>query len=463
MYCPLPRIAHPASQRSWRSAQHIVLASRSYRLRLQRLRASLESDVRSLVAWVDGRRAGELTEQHLPDGSLFTFQYGPEVTPRDLVSLTMIPSPGERRFETRLFPPPFAMILPEGERRMRIEAARKIVPSDDFSLLSYVGANPVNRVRFLTPEATPASPVPEIPTPREVAGCTAGRALFRQLVRDLDLRQGIAGIQPKILGAPPLPKLSPDLRQYRGSTHILKSSTDAYPFLAANEYACLLAFKSAGLAVPAVTLSADGELLLIERFDLLPGGNHLGFEEAAALMGESSASKYQRDYGSLLEALSQFVSPGAELALRRDLTKALVLNWLLGNGDAHLKNFGLLYRDDADVWLAPFYDCVSTLPYLPNDVPALALSFDWYSKAWWPRAKLEEFAASYGKLTHAETALLIEESCAAVTEGVSLIRTLGRGIKGFADLSRRMGALWTGRLRAFSRAERTARNRGVNR
>ncbi len=406
--------------------------------------------MRSLVAWVDGRRAGELTEEHLPDGSLFTFQYAPEATPRDLVSLTMIPSPSQRRFETRVFPPPFEMILPEGERRMRIEAARKILRSDDFSLLSYVGANPVNRVRFLTPEAAPDAPVPEIPTPREIADCTAGRELFHQLVRDLDLRQGIAGIQPKILGAPPVPKLSPDLRQYRGSTHILKSSTDAYPFLATNEYACLLAFKSAGLAVPAVTLSADGELLLVERFDVLPDGNHLGFEEAAALMGESSASKYQRDYGSLLEALSQFVSPAAEAELRRDLSKALVLNWLLGNGDAHLKNFGLLYRDDVDVWSAPFYDCVSTLPYLPNDVPALALSFDWYSKAWWPRAKLEEFAATYGKLTDAEVASVIEEARAGVAAGVSQIRSLGRRIKGFTDLGRRMETLWTERLRAFS-------------
>ncbi|MGH7106439.1 MAG: type II toxin-antitoxin system HipA family toxin [Acetobacteraceae bacterium] len=406
--------------------------------------------MRRLVAWVDDNRAGELTEQHLPEGSLFTFEYEPEAAPRDLVSLTMVPSPSERRFETRVFPPPFEMILPEGARRTRIEAARKIVRSDDFSLLSYVGANPVNRVRFLTPGTTPQMPVPEIPTPREIADCTAGRTLFEQLVRDLDLRQGIAGVQPKILGAPAPPKPSADLRQYRSSTHILKSSTDAYPFLAVNEYACIQAFKSAGLAVPAVTLSADGELLLVERFDVLPDGSHLGFEEAAALMGESSATKYQRDYGSVLEALSQFLSPAAEMALRRDMTKALVLNWLLGNGDAHLKNFGLLYRDEADVWLAPFYDCVSTLPYLPNDVPALALSFDWYSKAWWPRAKLEEFAVTHGRLTPREVAAVIEESRAGAAEGISLLHLLGRRIKRFADLGLRIAALWTERMAAFS-------------
>jgi serine/threonine protein kinase HipA of HipAB toxin-antitoxin module len=40
--------------------------------------------------------------------------------------------------------------------------------------------------------------------------------------------------------------------------------------------------------------------------------------------------------------------------MRREVSKALVLNWLLGNGDAHLKNFGVLYQDDLDVRLAPF-------------------------------------------------------------------------------------------------------------
>jgi serine/threonine-protein kinase HipA len=161
-------------------------------------------------------------------------------------------------------------------------------------------------------------------------------------------------------------------------------------------------------------------LLLVKRFDILPDGNTLGFEEAAALMGETSATKYQRDYGSMLDSLSEFVPLEAEDALRRDLTKALVLNYLLGNGDAHLKNFGLIYADDRDVSLAPFYDCVSTMVYIPEDIPALALSLDWYSKAWWPRIKLEEFAQTYGRLSHAEALRTIDEWFAAVTEGVGL-------------------------------------------
>jgi serine/threonine-protein kinase HipA len=403
-----------------------------------------------LLAWVDGVEVGRFSEHHVADGSSFTFEYAEGATREDLVSLTMIPQSRRLRFDSRSFPPAFDMILPEGERRLRIEAARKIVRADAFSLLSYVGANPVNRVRFLQPEAAFDQAVPQLPTPKEIANSSGGQALFQRLMADLDLRQGIAGVQPKVLGiVKDAHKLSPELRQQRGSTHILKASTPTFPFLAANEFICLKIFAMAGLTIPNVTLSADGELLLVERFDILGEGKHLGFEEAAVLMGENSATKYQRDYGSMIESLALFVDSQSEDAMRRDVSKALVLNWLLGNGDAHLKNFGVLYHDDLDVRLAPFYDVVSTLPYIPADVPALALSFEWYSKDWWPRAKIEEFMRTHGKLSSAETAQLFEESLTAVDAGLKLARKVGKQIPEFAELAATLIGLWKRRMTAL--------------
>jgi len=405
-----------------------------------------------LITWIGTRQIGEFREDHQPDGSLFTFEYADRAASSDLVSLTMIPTPDQRQFSMRFFPPPFDMILPEGDRRARIESARKILPSDPFSLLSYVGANPVNRVRFLGASIDPYGDVPPLPAPPEIARCTQGKALFSRLLKDLDLRQGIAGVQPKILGLPAsLPKLSPDARRYIGSTHILKSSTSQYPFLAVNEWICLEIFKAAGLTIPNTTLSADGELLLVERFDVMPDGSCLGFEEAAALMGETAATKYQRDYGSLIDSLSEFVPAQTEESLRRDMTHALILNYLLGNGDAHLKNFGLLYNDAGDARLAPFYDCVSTLAYIADDVPALALSFEWYSKEWWPRARLEEFAYRYGHLSRAEILLLIEASTFAISKGLRHVRRYAREIPAFAGLGKRLSTIWSKRIKAFDK------------
>jgi serine/threonine-protein kinase HipA len=405
-----------------------------------------------LVAWVNGREVGHFTQEHRADGSLFSFEYLDDADADHLVSLTMIPLPDRRCFDLRQFPPAFDMILPEGQRRQRIEAARKIVRTDDFALLGYVGGNPVNRVRFLPPEADPGQDVAPLPSPKEIANCSAGQALFEKLMGEVDLRQGIAGVQPKVLGAAQemARKMSPDLRQERGNTHILKASTAAFPYLAVNEFICLKVFESAGLTVPSVTLSADGELLLVERFDTLQDGTHLGFEEVAVLMGETSVTKYQRDYGSMVESLASFIEFQDEEEMRRQVTTALVLNWLLGNGDAHLKNFGVLYHDDLDVQLAPFYDVVSTLVYIPEDVPALALSFEWYSKAWWPRARVEEFARDYGKLTAAETARMIDRCMAAVEEGALSAERFGRQIRGFADLGTRLAALWRERRLAFA-------------
>lgn len=409
--------------------------------------------MRTLNAWIENRRVGAFTESPQPDGSiLYAFEYE-EVTSKDIVSLTMVPVEGELRFQSPTFPSPFDMVLPEGERRLRIEEARKILRTDSFSLLSYVGGNPVNRVVFLAPGEEPGGRPPELPTPVEIAGTKTGRQLFQALIAQLDLGQGVAGVQPKVLGAPIPSKLSPDLRQFRGSTHILKASTERFPFLAVNEHTCLSVFAKAGIRVPRTTLSADGELLMVERFDIKEHGRLVGFEEAAALMGETSATKYQREFGTMIDVLAESISPNGRASACATLVKCLVLNHLLGNGDAHLKNFGVLYEDAAHVSLAPIYDCVSTLPYIPDDVPALVLSFEWYSKAWWPRTKVEEFAAEYGSLSHAAIRRMFDEAFEAVLGGVKTVMQYGREIAGFADLADRMAKLWTTRVDAFSNEE----------
>jgi serine/threonine-protein kinase HipA len=407
--------------------------------------------MRFLDTWIGDKHVGRFSEAPQADGTFtYSFDYI-ELTDKNIVSLTMVPVAGELHFESRVFPSPFDMILPEGDRRLRIEEARKILRTDSFSMLAFVGANPVNRVRFLGTGEKPSEDPARLPTPKEIAGSHEGRTLFKALLEATDLRQGVAGVQPKILGAPAL-KLSDEPRQFRGATHLLKSSTDKFPFLAANEQACLDTFARAGVRVPKTTLSGDGELLLVERFDLRSDGSLLGFEEAAALMGETASSKYQRDYGTMFETLCDFISPLEQRAARLTLAKCLVLNHLLGNGDAHLKNFGVIYEDATHVSLAPAYDCVSTIPYIPADIPALALSFEWLSKAWWPRARIEEFSLQYGALNHAETRRMLEECCEAVLHGAKNILAMGQRIRGFMPLAKRMSDLWISRVSSF-RAE----------
>jgi serine/threonine-protein kinase HipA len=191
--------------------------------------------------------------------------------------------------------------------------------------------------------------------------------VFNDLVAAyLSTGAGIAGVQPKIMvpdrPAVPIPSL------------IVKAASPAYPGLAANEYLCLRAAQRAGIAVPAFDLSEEGQLLVLERFDMVEQDGHverLGFEDIAALAGLRvrdilSNRKYQGSYQKIAELLRQLQLPSENLHRFFD---QVAFSCMVRNGDAHLKNFGLLYRSEAEVWLAPMFDVVTTALYKYTQYP----------------------------------------------------------------------------------------------
>jgi hypothetical protein len=107
------------------------------------------------------------------------------------------------------------------------------------------------------------------------------------------------------------------------------------------------------------------------------------------------------------------------------------------------------YSDDLDVRLAPFYNVVSTLTYIPDDVPALVLSFEWFSKAWWPREKVEEFCHTYGKLTRTDILRVFDQCFDAMDKGFQLARRLGKEVPRSSGFTASLIRLWEGRMGAF--------------
>ena len=297
--------------------------------------------------------AGRLAKE-----SRFSFRYTSSEANREL-SLTM-PIRAEDYASTSLHPV-FESLRPEGFLLERLtKRLLKFGQVDDMQLLAAVGNNGIGRIKFTANEVVSATPV-VAPSLREILSSGMCEGLFEQLV-DAYLGSGISGVQPKIL----VPERQ--LGAIIQPSVIVKATPVEYPFLARNEFVCMTAAKQAGLNVPpGFSLSDDGALIVIDRFDVVHRDGQAyqqGFEDLCQLMGKTSMGKYEGSYENIVRALHMYCKENAALA-KSEFFGYLVANCLMRNGDAHLKNFGLLYehpRASSPV-IAPLYDVTTTSAY----------------------------------------------------------------------------------------------------
>ncbi len=166
------------------------------------------------------------------------------------------------------------------------------------------------------------------------------------------------------------------------TTHIVKPEPERFPGLVDNEAFSMSLARAVGLPAAAVSkrFSIGGSpYLLVQRFDrdlTAEPIRRLHQEDFCQALGRPSSEKYQAEGGpGVAEAVELLRSASSVPA--RDLPtfwRALVFNWLIGNCDAHAKNFSLLY-DSHSPTLAPLYDLVSTDVY-PELTTRLAMSID---------------------------------------------------------------------------------------
>lgn len=214
-------------------------------------------------------------------------------------------------------------------------------------------------------------------------------------------------MQPKVLirdSATTVDRLT-----HRGATHLVKSfRPEEYPELAANEYFCMRAALHSGLEVPKFELSEHGKFLIVQRFDLNDKGC-LGFEDFCVLNAWPSKAKYDGSYEGAAKQIKEFVSPPLLRHALESFFRIVALSSALKNGDAHLKNFGVLYEHcgaDAQIRLAPAYDIVTTSVYIKADSMALLLGG---SKAWPKYKMLMRFGRSACNLTEGRCNELLQQ------------------------------------------------------
>ncbi len=363
----------------------------------------------ALDVFASGQQAGALDRSDL-EADTFLFTYATACGAQDAVSLTMpvIRDPYDSMGTVH---PIFEMNLPEGVllEKLRARFAKTVPDFDDLALLAIVGRSQIGRLRYALAGQAPED-VPEQNLAEVLAYRGAGD-LFADLLERYATYSGISGLQPKVLvrtNEMDLPRATD-----RGATHIVKSfDPREYPELAANEYFCLRAARHTGLPAPHVRLSDNRRVLVVARFDRRDDGKYLGCEDFCALSGLRAHGRYHGGYEDIATRISQFVSGSHERTALTQFFTTVALSCAVENGDAHLKNFAVLYDDaESTVSLAPVYDIVATTPYIPRDVLALTLGD---SKAFPDRARLMTLGRRACGLSKAS----VDAALAAVQMGV---------------------------------------------
>jgi serine/threonine-protein kinase HipA len=324
---------------------------------------------RHLEVWLLGEHVGTLSQI---EGRL-SFAYAPGATTLVSQSLPIRAEP----FDDRATRPFFAGLLPEGSKRRQIAKTLQISTQNDYALLESLGGECAGAVTLLEPGQSPQAP----DAPRDVRWLDNTQLL--QVLDEMPLhpmRAGDDGLRLSLAGAQDKLPVVLDADGIRiglplngsPSTHILKPPIAGVDGSVFNEAFCMALAGALKLDVAPTRIQtiSDGDqqrhYLLVERYDRQPGlpGERLHQEDFCQALGVVSEHKYQNEGGpGLAQAFALLRSatrPSAPHTLK--LLDEVVFNALIGNHDAHGKNFSLLYSP-AGAALTPLYDALCTAVY----------------------------------------------------------------------------------------------------
>lgn len=277
----------------------------------------------------------------------------------------------KERYRSKECRPFFAGLLPEETNRKRVASRFGVSERNDFALLEKIGAECAGAVSLLPPGEQPR----------------AGLAGYRVM--------GIGELEEKLRGLPKAPLLAGEdgvrlsLAGAQGkaalavrdgayllpldgspSTHILKPDSERFPGLVENEFFCMRLAADLGLDVAPVTIGSAGGIRFLQitrcdrRVEEAVGWTRIHQEDFCQALGIAPELKYQNEGGpgfndcfKLIRQIS--TTPVFDVL---NMFDAMVLNFLIGNNDAHGKNFSFLH-DRGETRLAPLYDLVSTELY----------------------------------------------------------------------------------------------------
>ncbi len=288
----------------------------------------------------------------------------------------------------------FAGLLPEEGKRETIARNLGISSQNDYAMLERIGGECAGAVTFV--------PAGE-PLPKKNFGSRSltdkDLAEILRILPRRPLMAGEEGVRLSLAGAQdkmPVHASGENISLSLGgspTSHIIKPAIERFEGVVFNEAVCMRLADRIGLPTAQVEIrNVEGiDYLLVERYDrkkipIPPGGLLKGYfrrrlhqEDFCQALGVPPEMKYQSEGGPSLKKcfdLLREVSDIPAVDLQR-LLDAVIFNALIGNHDAHSKNFSLLYEERSlltgnTTWLAPFYDLVCTV-YYPELSPKMAM------------------------------------------------------------------------------------------
>lgn len=270
----------------------------------------------------------------------------------------------------------FSNLLPEGVLRELIARQAGVATSREYFLLAYLGEDLPGAVRLVS----------------EGDGALDGEDFEDQglAIQSGEWHFSLAGVQLKFSANKQGKGLTIPVSG-RGGDWIVKLPDSRFAGVPVNEFATMSWARASGVDLPDFELMPvsaieglpqefaamqEQEAFAIQRFDRPAQGRRVHMEDFAQVLDLYPEQKYEKANYETLAKLS--LALAGERGLREFLLR-LVFMLASGNGDAHLKNWSLLYADGLTPQLSPAYDLVSTIQYIPEEGLALNLG---RSKRW---------------------------------------------------------------------------------
>ena len=320
----------------------------------------------SLDVYVNDTLAGNLQQRH---GKL-TFTYAPAwINSEAFMPLSVTMPPQSGKYSDDVARPFFENLLPEGEIRAAIAKLKQVSARNTFGLLEEIGGDCAGAVSLCPHGDAPQKNLGySIVSDKRLRKFLSHMEKRPLLMMDDEVRLSLAGAQDKL----PVYHDGTQIYLPRGSapsTHILKPGSRVYAQMPINEHFCMRLANTLGLLVPeSRILRKPDPFYLIERYDRKRSKDksisriqQIDFCQALNL---PSSNKYEKEGGPSLESCFNVIARySAQPAVDRLRTiDWVIFNFLIGNADAHGKNLSLLITAK-NVFLAPFYDLISTIVY----------------------------------------------------------------------------------------------------